>query len=220
MTDIKKFSDRYEAGDLLAEKLIEYVNDEDTVVLALTHGGVPVGIELAKKLNLFMDVLIIRKLFINKEGGISIGAVGPEDLYLLNEDVIAHHKVEDELVEQLIVKAKKEIGKLEGLYQYNKPYYNIKDKKVILVDEGAITGASIKVALELIMLYSPAEIIVALPIAPLEVCKELKDQVKRLVCLKTPYKVKSLSNWYQDFPIISDSEIQNFLDFKPMPLNY
>jgi putative phosphoribosyl transferase len=164
------FRDRTEAGQLLAEKLREYANCSDVVVLALPRGGVPIGFEIARALKAPLDVFVVRKLGVPGHEELAMGAIASGGVPLLNQDVIRALGISRELVDRVAERERRELRRREREYRNGRASVDIRDRTVILVDDGLATGSSMRVAAIALKKKDPAEIIVAVPVAPRDLC--------------------------------------------------
>ena len=164
------FRDRTEAGHLLAEKLREYANCSDVVVLALPRGGVPIGFEVARALKAPLDVFVVRKLGVPGHEELAMGAIASGGVRLLNQDVIRALGISRELVDRVAEREQRELRRREREYRNGRASVDIRDRTVILVDDGLATGSSMRVAAIALKKKDPAEIIVAVPVAPRDLC--------------------------------------------------
>ena len=164
------FRDRTEAGQLLAEKLREYANCSDVVVLALPRGGVPIGFEVARALKAPLDVFVVRKLGVPGHEELAMGAIASGGVRLLNQDVIRALGISRELVDRVAEREQRELRRREREYRNGRASVDIRDRTVILVDDGLATGSSMRVAAIALKKKDPAEIIVAVPVAPRDLC--------------------------------------------------
>ncbi len=203
------FNDRFEAGEILANMLKEYANDPDTVVIALPRGGVPVAYVIAKKLNLPMDIFFVKKIPSPYNPEAAIGAVSENGLEFINQRAVAMLNVSREYIEE----QKRKI--LEGIAQkralYNKPRISVKGKRVILVDDGVATGASMYLAAQALRQEGAREIIIAVPVAPPDALALLKEVADRVVVVDVPVDFMAVGQYYRDFHQLSDEEVMDLL---------
>ncbi len=196
------FQDRTDAGLQLAEKLTFY-KDQEVVVLAIPRGGLPLGSIVAKALNAPLDVALIKKIGhpYNKE--YAIGAVSLESVIISDPVNIPKGYIEEETSR---IRDKLNQG-YEQYYKEGKPH-NIKDKIIILVDDGIATGNTLLATVELIHKQEPKAIVVAIPIAPPSSLKKFKDSpfVNEVICLETPYNFMAVGQFYEEFDAVSDQE--------------
>jgi len=201
------FRNRTEAGQLLAQKLRAYTNCSDTIVLALPRGGVPVGYEIAKALNLPFDICVVRKLGIPHHPELAMGAIAPNGVRVLNYDILSEWGIPDKIIDKVSAKELRELRRREYAYRNNHLPVDVKNRTVILVDDGIATGSTIRAVITLIRQQQPKRIIVAVPVAPKSVCKELQAEVDKLVCLKMPEPFYAVGLWYDNFSQTSDEQV-------------
>ncbi|RAP36990.1 phosphoribosyl transferase [Legionella quinlivanii] len=205
-----KYTDRCQAGRLLATYLEKYKNS-DGIVLGLPRGGVPVACEVAKKLHLPLDVLIVRKLGLPGYKELAMGAIASGGTVFFNEELIKNHNVSAQAIEAVIKAETHELLRREAVYRGKRPYPVLTGKKVILIDDGIATGATLKAAVEAIKKQNPSSITIAVPVADPMVCKELEKLVDEVVCPLMPPDIQAVGLWYDDFRQTSDQEVLSFL---------
>src|SRR5512132_4401907 len=144
----RAFVNRTEAGRLLAEKLEKYANRNDVVVLGLPRGGVPVAYEVAKHLNAPLDVFIVRKLGVPRYEELAAGAIASGGVRVLNEDVVRAIPYATEAIQTVTAKETAELQRREQIYREGRPAAELRDKVVILVDDGLATGATMRAAVK------------------------------------------------------------------------
>jgi putative phosphoribosyl transferase len=208
---MRLLQNRTEAGQLLASRLTEYANDRETLVLALPRGGVPVAFEIAKALNLPLDICLVRKLGVPKQKELAMGAIGQQGIRVLNESVVHDLHLSEEMIEQVTHEETRELDRRDRLYRGDRPLPEIAGKTVILVDDGIATGATLKAAILTLKRQNPRAIVVAVPVAHPDICHRLAEWVDRVVCLSKPESLQSISLWYEDFSQTSDREVRDLL---------
>ena len=205
------FRDRTEAGRLLAQTLREYANRDDVVVLALPRGGVPVGFEVAKELNAPLDVFVVRKLGLPGQEELAMGAIASGGARVLNRELIRTLGIPDEVVEQVTQEEQCELERREREYRDRRPPVDVPGKTAILVDDGLATGSSMRVAVLALKQKEPAQIVVAVPVAPRDSCAELESVADKVICAVTPEPFWGVGQWYADFSQTSDEEVRDLL---------
>jgi putative phosphoribosyl transferase len=206
------FKNRRDAGMRLALKLLHYKDRKDVLVLALPRGGVVVGFEIANLLHCPLDMIIIRKIGFPGQPEFAIGAVSETGTVVLNEDIISTHDVTTDYIEREILKQKKEISRRMSVYRSGKSIPQLKEKIIILVDDGVATGATMKAAISTLKKEKISKLVVALPVSSQEAEIEIKKTVDKWVCLETPELFMAISHYYQDFTQISDEEVKALLE--------
>jgi predicted phosphoribosyltransferase len=205
------FRDRTEAGRMLAETLCEYADRKDVVVLALPRGGVPVGYEVAKALNAPLDVFVVRKLGLPGQEELAMGAIASGGARVLNRELISALGIPDEVVEQVTQDEQRELERREREYRDGRRPIDVAGRTVILVDDGLATGSSMRVAVLALKQKQPAQIVVAVPVAPRESCAEMESVADKVVCAVTPEPFWGVGQWYEDFSQTSDEEVRDLL---------
>jgi len=207
----KKFSNRIQSGQMLAQHLQAYANLENVLVLALPRGGVPIAFEVAKHLNAALDVCIVRKLGVPGHKELAMGAIASEKTMVFNQHIIDSLGIDQAKITAVVNQELRELRRRDQVYRSNKPAINVKDKIVILIDDGIATGATMRAALTIIQQQQPAKIVVAIPVAPLNICEELRLEVDDVVCLQCPEIMSAIGLWYEDFSQTTDNEVRAFL---------
>ncbi len=209
---LHRFDDRAQAGRLLAEKLLEYAGRPDAVVLGLPRGGIPVAYEVARRLNVPLDVFVVRKLGIPGQEECAFGAIATGGVEFVNKGYIEDFGIDSEAAAIIIEREKNILETRERLYHGQTPVRNLQDKTVIVVDDGLATGATMHAAVMVLKKYLPKKIIVAVPVAANEACGEFNEESdSRCVCLMAPRPFYAVGGWYQDFRQVSDQEVCRLL---------
>lgn len=207
----QRFRNREEAGRLLADRLKHYANRSDVVVLALPRGGVPVGFEIASALHVPLDVFVVRKLGVPGHEELAMGAIASGGVRVLNDDVVEALRLSGGVIERAAQKEEQELQRRERTYRDNRPFPRLKNRVVILVDDGLATGSSMRAAAQALRRHEPARIIVAVPAAAPETCEAFKAEVDEIICAITPEPFYAVGLWYEQFPQTSDEEVRDLL---------
>src|SRR5437016_2199405 len=207
----RAFANRTEAGRLLAEKLVQYAGRDDVVVLGLPRGGVPVAYQVARRLGAPLDVFIVRKLGVPGFEELAAGAIASGGVRVLNEDVIRAIPHADEAIEAVTAKETAELERREQIYREGRPAPELRDRIVILVDDGLATGATMRAAVKALRGHDAAKIVVAVPVGPPDTCRELEQEADETVCLSTPVFFQAVGQYYEDFSQTSDEDVRELL---------
>ena len=207
-----RFRDRAEAGRLLASKLTEYANRPDVLLLALPRGGVPVGYEVAKVLNVPLDVFLVRKLGVPGHEELAMGAIASGGVIVLNDDVVHALRIPQSLIDRVAQREQQELERREKAYRGDRPQPDVQGKTVILVDDGLATGSTMRAAIRALRQRGPAKIVVAVPAASPDTCAEFRGEVEEIVCALTPEPFYAVGLWYEDFSQTSDQEVSDLLE--------
>jgi putative phosphoribosyl transferase len=206
-----QFRDRTEAGRQLAARLTEYANRPDVIILALPRGGVPVAFEVAARLSAPLDVFIVRKLGVPSHPELAMGAIAAGGIEVLSEDLIRDIGIPRALVEEVAVRERLELERRHRAYRDDRQPPIIRDRTVILVDDGLATGSTMQAAALAVRRQVPSAIVVAAPVGARETCERLGRIADRVVCLATPEPFNAVGLWYEEFEQTSDAEVARLL---------
>ena len=206
------FNNRVEAGRLLAKALASY-KEQKPVVLALPRGGVPVAAEIAKALDAPLDLVLVRKIGVPYQPELAMGAVvdGSKPVVVRNEHIIELTGVSEADFNTIRDRELAEIERRRKLYVGDRLHPAIKDHTAIVVDDGIATGATTRAALRAIRTREPRKLVLAVPVAPTQTLKELKDESDAVVCLEDHEDFGAIGFFYYDFRQISDAEVIELL---------
>ena len=208
---MRLLTDRREAGRLLAVELKNYRGRADVVVLGLPRGGVVVAYEVAKALNVPLDVYLVRKLGAPGQEELAIGAIASGGVRVMNEDLVDALGLSSAQIEAIAAREQVELERRERTYRGDSRPPDLSGKTVLLVDDGLATGASMRTAIRSLRSHRPGRIVVAVPIAPRSTCVALEREVDEVVCLMSPEPFYAIGQWYLDFAQTSDSEVVTLL---------
>ena len=205
------FKDRKEAGVLLAERLGQYQDAQDCLVLALPRGGVVPAYEIARRLHLPLDVIIVRKIGFPGQPEFGIGAVAETGAVYLNRETISAYGIQEDYINEEVSKQQDEIKRRLILYRSGGKISAITDRTIILVDDGVATGATIRAAIMALEAERIKKLVIALPVAPPDTTAELEKMSDEFVCLLTPENFRAVGRHYHDFTQVSDNEVVKLL---------
>ena len=206
------FRDRTEAGRLLAGKLKPYANRPDVVVLALPRGGVPVGFEIAKALHAALDVMVVRKLGTPGQEELAMGAITSGGVRVLNRSIVDALGIAESVIESVAAREQQELEQRERLYRGARTAPEIRDRVVILVDDGIATGATMRAAIAALRKQHPTRLIVAVPVAPRSTVRELQAEGEEVVCVRALEPFGAIGAWYENFAQVSNEEVCELLE--------
>ncbi len=205
------FTDRVEAGRMLAERLKAYAMRKDLTVLGIPRGGVPVAFEIAEALGAQLDVFVARKLGVPGQEELAFGAIASGGVRVLDPEIIGALGISEADIEEVTARERRELERRERLYRGAKAPLDVVGRTVILVDDGIATGSSIRAAIAALRHLQPARLIVAAPVAPLATCARLRQEVDDLVCVDTPKSFRAIGEFYEDFSQVTDQEVTGLL---------
>lgn len=206
-----RFQDRTDGGKYLARRLRTYAGDPTVLVLALPRGGVPVGYEVAKALNAPLSVFIVRKLGAPGYEELAMGAIASGGIRVLNEDVVRRLGITRAQIDQVAGEEEIELRRREQLYLAQQGSENLTGKRIILVDDGLATGATMRAAVLALRQRNPALVCVAVPVGARETCERLKTEADDVVCAEMPEPFYAIGTWYADFLQTTDDEVCEYL---------
>ena len=225
-----KFHDRKEAGLLLAERLKVSTNnnknknifDSDVkngsffLVMAIPRGGVILGDIIASELNIEMDIIICKKIGAQNNPELALGAVMADGSYIINEEIVNRINTSEEYISEQVEIQKKEIERRLIEFRGKKEYdtNKLKDKVIILVDDGIATGATMLAAVKWLKeKHYCKRLIVAVPVAPLEssILEKLKQIADKVIVIFTPYDFAAVGQFYEHFDQVSDKEVKEIM---------
>lgn len=201
------FENRTHAGELLAQQLAAHAGRDEVVVLALPRGGVPVGFAVAEALEVPLDILPVRKLGVPGREEYAMGALASGGQPELQAEVPRTLRIPKRTVDAVARRALVEIRRREKRYRAGRPKRDVRDRVVILVDDGIATGCTMRAALHAVRREHPRRLVVAVPVAAPEACQALRMEADEVVCLLTPEPFYSVGCWYDDFEQTSDDEV-------------
>jgi putative phosphoribosyl transferase len=206
-----RFQNRTQAGKALAARLNSYANRPDVLVLGLPRGGVPVAYEVAKALHAPLDICLVRKLGVPGHKELAMGAIASDGVRVLNYDVISWLGISSTTIDTVAARELKELQRRDRAYRGDRLQPEIRDRTVILVDDGIATGSTMRAAISVLKPQHPAQLIVAVPVAPPETCDVFRTEVDEVVCLMTPEAFYAIGLWYEDFSQTTDEEVRELL---------
>jgi erythromycin esterase-like protein/predicted phosphoribosyltransferase len=212
MATATQFRDRAEAGRLLAERLRASAGRDDVVVLGLPRGGVPVAFEIARALDAPLDVFLVRKLGVPGHEELALGAIATGGTRVLNERLVESLGIPREWIEAIDAKEMRELERRERAYRGDRPPPDLTGRTVILVDDGLATGSTMLAAVQAVRQDEPERVVVAVPVAPAEVCAALREEADEVICLLTPPDFRAVGVWYADFTQTTDEEVRQLLE--------
>ena len=205
------FRDRADAGRHLLSKLGAYRDRPDVLVLGLPRGGIPVGYEVARGLDAPLDVFVVRKLGVPGQEELAMGAIATGGVRVVNRDVVDALHIPPDVLDRAAAEELRELERREQSYRGQRPEPRTEGWTVILVDDGLATGSTMRAAVAALRQQGPARIVVAVPVAAVSTCAELRREVEEVVCFATPEPFMAVGRFYDDFSQTTDDEVRALL---------
>jgi putative phosphoribosyl transferase len=207
------FSNRRSAGRQLGERL-QHLRPEKPVVLALPRGGVPVGFEIAERLDAPLDVALVRKIGVPWQPELALGAVGDgaEPHVIINEALAADLAIDESYIARETARQLKEIERGRRIYLGDRPPVPFASRTVIIVDDGIATGSTVRAALRAVSKAGAGRIVLAVPVAPEDTIERLRAEVDEIVCVSSPSPFIAVGAHYDEFPQLTDADVVALLE--------
>lgn len=205
------FANRTSAGRELAEALDGYQDRENVIVYGLPRGGVPVAFEVATALQAPLDVLIVRKLGVPGHPELAMGALASRGAKVINDSVVRQLGIPDDDIDRITEQQRQEVEERERRFRGDIEVPDPKGAVAIVIDDGMATGSTMRASIQALREMSPAEIVVAVPVASPDVCEEFEQLADDVVCLATEHPFGAVGMWYEDFDQTTDEEVIDLL---------
>jgi putative phosphoribosyl transferase len=206
------FRDRLDAGRQLATRLAPYAHRASVVVLGLPRGGVPVASEVAAHLGAPLDVFVVRKLGVPGHEEVAMGAIASGGTRVLNDEVVSGLGIPPSTIHAVTRRELAELDRRERVYRGDRGPVAVRERIVILVDDGLATGASMRAAVAALRGREPAYLVVAVPVGAPQTCAAVAAIADEVVCAVIPSHFVAVGLWYEEFGQTTDEEVRNLLD--------
>lgn len=201
------FYDRHDAGITLAKKLEHYKNNKNTIVLGLARGGVVVAYDIAKWLSLPLNVVVPKKLGAPGNPELAIGAILENGEGIFNDNIIQMFRIPKRYIDQEIADKKSQAKVRSALYRQFAPLPSLKNRTVILVDDGIATGATMLASIKAMRVEGVSKIVVAVPVASTEALRAVDQVADEVVCLYNSEDFFAVGYYYTNFGQTEDEEV-------------
>lgn len=202
-----RYIDRAEAGELLANHLEPEIPNLNLVVLALPRGGVEIALPIALRMDAPLDVLVVRKLGAPSQRELAIGAIASGGFIYLNQELADGLGVTPKQIAKIRDRESRELERREALYHQGEKRLSLADKRVLLVDDGIATGATMEVAIRAVKASQPKALYVAVPVASLNAVERLHRFCDHIYALQTPSMLGAIGEFYENFSQVSDERV-------------
>jgi predicted phosphoribosyltransferase/dienelactone hydrolase len=206
----RQIANRTEAGRELGRRLIHHVGPS-TIVVALPRGGVPVAAEIANALAAPLDVWIARKLGAPDRPELGMGAVAEGPAIIIDREMVSWLGVSASRLDAIVERETAELQRRARHYRGDRRRPDVRDKTVILVDDGIATGGTIRAAVSGLRRSGASRIVIAVPVASTQALDALRNEVDEIACLVSRSDLGSVGHWYEDFHQVSDAEVVHLL---------
>jgi putative phosphoribosyl transferase len=204
------FSDRSEAGRLLAAEIGRRKLPASAIVLALPRGGVAIGFEVAQALHLSLDVVVVRKIGVPWKPELAMGAIAGESV-VLDWQLIRALGISQQEIDAVVEEERAEMERREKMYRRGRPAPDLRGRTAILVDDGLATGSTMLAAARYVRAWGPESLKIAVPVGSSEACELLKGECDEVICLATPKPFVAVGEWYADFEQVSDADVTRLM---------
>jgi len=205
------FTDRHEAGEALASRLIGLIG-QNPLVLAIPRGGVVVAAPVARRLAAPLDVVVPRKIPSPHNEELAVGAVAEDGTIYLDETLVAYLGVTQEYLRREAARQIEEIQRRTRLYRRSRPAQEIRGRTVILVDDGVATGYTVLAALRYLRRQQPRQLVLAIPVASPDTLLKLREEADKVVVVSSPEPFYAVGQFYRDFTQTTDEQVIELLD--------
>jgi putative phosphoribosyl transferase len=205
------FVDRTEAGRRLAQQLL-HRRDENAVVLGLPRGGLPVAFEVARALNVPLDVIVVRKLGVPFQPELAMGAIGEGGVRVVDPLVVSAAGVSAGELAAVETSERAELERRARRYRGNRPRIDLRGRTAIVIDDGIATGSTAEAACQVARALGASRVILAVPVGPRDSIARLRDVADDVVCLETPVWFFAVGEHYRNFSQLSDDDVVDLLE--------
>ena len=207
------FEDRYDAAQQLLPLLEKFKDDPNTILLAIPRGALEMGNFFRDKLRIPLDIVVTKKIGAPDNEEYAVGSVAPDGSMQVDSSVISSLRIPQKYLDMKAQELKKLIDERYKAYRGTSILPDLKNKTVIIIDDGIATGFTTLAAVQYVKTQKPHKVILAVPVAAPDSFKKLQKEVDEIICLKTPWNFSAVGQFYKNFPQVSDKEAKELLHF-------
>ncbi|MBA4138235.1 MAG: phosphoribosyl transferase [Opitutus sp.] len=212
MQTANRYADRTQAGQVLATELLSFAHRHDVIVLGLARGGVPVAAEIARALHVEFDVFPVQKLVVPADPDTTFGAIAPQSVHVIDNTRVQQLQLSpDELADQVLAAEAALALQVRRYWRHRAPL-PLEGRRIILADDGAASGWTLRAALAALRTHGPQQIVVAVPVGDPQACRELAAVCDRVICPLQPAPFLATGLWYVHFAAVTDDEVLEWLE--------
>ena len=204
------FENRDDAGKRLAEAL-EPLRRQEPIILGLPRGGVPVAAWIAERLGAPLDVLVVRKLAAPDNPEFAFGAVAEHGVRIFDQRLCDRLGISPRDIERISHEQGSQVRDRVSLFRAGRPIIDVRDRTVIVADDGLATGSTAEAAVRSVRAYGASRVIVAVPVGSREAVERLRRVADEVVCLETPPDFRAVGDHYADFSQVTDASVRALL---------
>lgn len=167
--------------------------------------------EVARALDALLDVFVVRKLGLPGHPELAMGAIASGGVRILNDDVVSWYRIPHSTIDEVARTEQAELERRERAYRGGRAPVDVRDRIVVLIDDGLATGSTMKAAVEAVRAHGPSRIVVAVPVGSPETCREFTEVADEIVCAREPDRFAAVGQWYRDFSQTTDEEVRTLL---------
>lgn len=185
---------------------------KNPIILGLPRGGLPLAYEVAIALKAPLDTIVVRKLGAPFQPELAIGAIASGDVRVLNDALVRSLEIDAASIAEIVARESAELKRREQQYRGDRPYPDLAQYDVVLVDDGLATGATMRAAVEAVQSMSPSTLTVAVPTGSISAVRKVAALVDRVICLESPAEFSAVGQFYRDFAQTTDEEVRELLE--------